>query len=176
MIRILIVILSVTIAISCRSGNEKTNSKSLPGRNEMVDMNRYLVQKDKERIESYADRRGLIMTESSSGLWYKIESEGEGKYFTDNDRIVMEYDCSLIDGTGCYSSEDLGPMEVILGRSEMEPGLNQALRMLKPGGKGIFILPPFLAFGLKGDGEKIPPRAVIVYEIHLARLISDTSL
>lgn len=168
-------ILSVTIAVSCRSGNEKTDVKSLPGRNEIVDMNKYLVQKDRERIESYTDRRGLNMAESSSGLWYKIESEGEGRYFTDNDRIVMEYDCSLIDGTGCYSSEDLGPREVILGRSEMEPGLNQALRMLKPGGKGIFILPPFLAFGLKGDGKKIPPRAVIVYEIHLASLVSDTS-
>ncbi len=175
MTRILLVILSVTIAVSCRSGNEKTNEKSLPGRNEIVDMNKYLVQKDRERIESYTDRRGLNMTESSSGLWSKIESEGEGRYFTDNDRIVMEYDCYLIDGTGCYSSEDLGPREVILGRSEMEPGLNQALRMLKPGGKGIFILPPFLAFGLKGDGKKIPPRAVIVYEIHLASLISDPS-
>ncbi len=49
----------------------------------------------------------------------------------------------------------------------MEAGLNQGLRMLKPGGEAIFILPPFLAYGLKGDGNKIPSRSVIVYEIKI---------
>jgi FKBP-type peptidyl-prolyl cis-trans isomerase len=47
----------------------------------------------------------------------------------------------------------------------MEAGLNQGLRMLKPGAEAIFILPPFLAYGLPGDGKKIPSRAVIVYRI-----------
>jgi hypothetical protein len=35
-------------------------------------MNRYLVQKDRERIGSYIERRGLPIIESSSGLWYYI--------------------------------------------------------------------------------------------------------
>ena len=35
-----------------------------------------------------------------------------------------------------------------MGRSEMEAGLNEGLRMLKPGAEAIFIIPPFLAYGL----------------------------
>ena len=95
--------------------------------------------------------------------------QGEGKLFTDNDKVVLDYECSLLDGTKCYSSKDLGPKEVILGRSEMEPGLNEGLRMLKPGAEAIFIIPPFLAYGLIGDKKMIPPRAVIVYNVNILR-------
>jgi hypothetical protein len=74
-------VISVLIIISCRSGHESKELNVLPGREEMAEMNKYLVQKDKERIENYIERRGLSMTESSSGLWSYIEDEGEGKTF-----------------------------------------------------------------------------------------------
>jgi FKBP-type peptidyl-prolyl cis-trans isomerase len=154
---------------SCRQVPEQKNRHE-PGKKEMADLNRYLVQKDRERIENYIERRDLKMTESPTGLWYQIRSEGTGNYLADNERIVMEYNCSLLDGTTCYSSEDSGPEEVIIGRSEMAAGLNEGLKMLKPGGEAVFVIPPFLAYGLKGDGNKIPARSIIVYEI---RIISN---
>ena len=62
-----------------------------------------------------------------------------------------------------------GPKELILGRSEMEAGLNEGLRLLKPGSEAIFIIPPFLAYGLIGDRKLIPPRAVLVYSVSVRR-------
>jgi FKBP-type peptidyl-prolyl cis-trans isomerase FkpA len=164
-IRFLIIALLILVPVSCNSGREKTGVQSRPGKKEMAELNRYLVQKDRERIENYIERKNLKMTESPSGLWYFIKSEGSGNYFTDKDKVVMNYECSLLDGTDCYSSKELGPKEVVLGRSEMEAGLNQGLRMLKPGGEAIFILPPFLAYGFPGDGKKISSRAVVVYHV-----------
>ena len=113
----------------------------------MADLNRYLVQKDKERIENYIERKHLKMTESPTGLWYQIINEGSGDRFTDNDKITMNYECSLLDGTKCYSSETLGPKEIVLGKSDIEPGMNEGLRLLKPGAEAIFIIPPYLAYG-----------------------------
>ena len=136
---------------------------------EMVELNRYFVQKDRERIQNYAERKELTMSESSSGLWYYIINPGEGANYTEKDKIIFEYECSLLDGTKCYSSQTLGPKEVVIGRSKLEPGLIEGLRMLKPGGKAIFILPPFLAYGLPGDGKMIPSRAVIVYNVNILR-------
>jgi FKBP-type peptidyl-prolyl cis-trans isomerase len=81
--------------------------------------------------------------------------------------VKMEYECSLLDGTKCYSSDELGPKEIILGKTAIEPGLNQGLRMMRPGGEAMFILPPFMAYGLPGDGKKIPSRAVIVYKVRI---------
>jgi len=135
----------------------------------MEDLNSYMVQKDRERIQNYAERKKLTVKESPTGLWYQIISEGEGKRFTDKDKVIFNYECSLLDGTMCYSSEKSGPKEVVLGRSELEPGMNEALRMLKPGGSATFILPPFMAYGLTGDGKMIPPRAVIVYNVNILR-------
>ncbi len=166
-IRNLLIIISLLFS-ACNNRQEGTVSQEKPGKEEMADLNRYLVQKDKERILNYAERKNLRLSESSTGLWYQIIDEGrEGSHFSDDDRIIFDYECSLLDGTECYSSETLGPKEIILGRSNIESGLNEGLRMLRPGSEAIFILPPFLAYGLVGDGKSIPPRTVIVYRIKI---------
>lgn len=153
--------------VSCREKQGSNTINSRPGKNEMADLNKYLVQKDRERIKNYIERKSLNMNESPTGLWYQIIKEGNGKTFKDNDKVVLDYECSLLDGTKCYSSKDLGPKELLLGRSEMEPGLNEGLRLLKPGAEAIFIIPPFLAYGLVGDRKMIPSRAVIVYKVNI---------
>lgn len=153
---------------ACRNTGSQEVILPKPGKEEMEEMNRFLVQKDREIIENYIERKGLSMMESPTGLWYSIEEEGNGDFLTENDRITIEYRCELIDGTLCYSSDESGPMNVTVGKSDIEPGLDEGLRMIKPGGKAIFILPPFLAHGLVGDGNKIPPRTIVVYWITVA--------
>jgi FKBP-type peptidyl-prolyl cis-trans isomerase FkpA len=155
------------VACSCNNQREQNVNSDKLNREELGDINRYLVEKDRERIQNYIERKNLEMTESTSGLWYQIIKDGSGDKFTDDDRIYMNYSCSLLDGTLCYSSEDLGPKEITLGRGELEAGLNEGLRMLRPGGEAIFILPPFLAYGLIGDENAIPPRSTIVYEVKI---------
>ena len=164
-----LIVFLVASLVSCREKPGNTINNSRPGKNEMADLNKYLVQKDRERIKNYIERKSLRMNESPTGLWYEIIKEGNGKPFSNNDKVVMDYECSLLDGTKCYSSKDLGPKDVVLGRSEMEPGLNEGLRLLKPGAEAIFIIPPFLAYGLIGDRKMIPPRAVIVYNVNILR-------
>jgi FKBP-type peptidyl-prolyl cis-trans isomerases 1 len=165
--RYLILALFTMIISSCNSSHDKPNLQQTPGKSEMADLNRYLIRKDRELIQSYIERKNLKMKETSSGLWYLISSKGTGKYLTDKDKVEMEYECSLLDGTSCYSSKELGPKVVVLGKTSLESGLDQGLRMLKPGGEALFILPPFMAYGLPGDGKKIPSRAVIVYSVRI---------
>jgi len=38
------------------------------------------------------------------------------------------------------------------------------------GDKATFIMPPHLAYGLPGDGNKIPARSVIAYEVILVKV------
>ena len=166
-IKYIFIISFIVAFVSCKNNSEKSTPGSRPGKNEMADLNRYFVQKDRERIQNYIERKNLKMTESPAGLWYQIIKEGEGDVFADNDKVILDYECSLLDGTKCYSSKKLGPKEIILGRSEMESGLNEGLRLLKPGAEAIFIMPPFLAYGLIGDGKMIPSRAVIVYNVKI---------
>jgi FKBP-type peptidyl-prolyl cis-trans isomerase FkpA len=162
----LLLFLSVSI-ISCRHETGKNSAVSQPGMNEMADLNRYMVTKDRERIQNYIERKNLNMTETKTGLWYQILKDGKGETFREKDKVIMDFECSLLDGTKCYSSKDQGPRELVLGRSEIEAGLNEGLRLLKPGSEAIFIIPPFLAYGLIGDRKSIPPRAVLVYRVYI---------
>ncbi|MGD0341665.1 MAG: FKBP-type peptidyl-prolyl cis-trans isomerase [Bacteroidales bacterium] len=165
--RFLVTAIFFIIVLSCNTAHDKSASQQVPGKSEMTDLNRFLVRKDRERIESYIERKNLKMKETPSGLWYLIVSEGTGEYLTDKDTVEMEYECSLLDGTLCYSSRELGPKEIILGKTSIESGLDQGLRMIRPGSAAVFILPPFMAYGLPGDGKKIPSRAVIVYNVRI---------
>lgn len=155
--RIFFIIFILAQILSCNNGNERTVNTRKPGINELADLNSYLVQKDRDRIQSYIERKNLSMKETSSGLWYLIRNEGKGEFFAESDRVVFDYECSLLNGTVCYSSKQKGPREVRLGKSEIETGLIEGLKMLKPGGEAIFILPPFMAYGIVGDGKAIPP-------------------
>jgi FKBP-type peptidyl-prolyl cis-trans isomerase len=157
----------IFLAGSCRNETDNRRATVKPGNREMTELNRYLVQKDREIIQNYIERKDIKVTESPTGLWYLIKKEGSGQFIKDNDKVTMNYECRLIDGTVCYSSDDLGPKQVIIGKTDIEPGLNEGLRLLKPGAEAVFILPPFLAFGLVGDGKKIPPRTIIVYDVSI---------
>jgi len=154
---------------SCKNDADKSNVYVKPGNKEMTDLNRYLVQKDRERIQNYIERKKLKMDESPTGLWYLILNNGTGDRYSENDRVVFEYECKLLDGTKCYSSESLGSKEIVLGKTDIESGLDEGIRMLKPGAEAIFIIPPYLAHGFIGDGNKIPARSVIVYNIKILK-------
>jgi FKBP-type peptidyl-prolyl cis-trans isomerase len=166
-IKLFIIISILAALLSCRHRQGNSLVSSRPGMNEMADLNKYLVQKDMERIKNYIERKNLKMNESPTGLWYQIIKEGSGNILVDNDKIVMDYECSLLDGTKCYSSRDTGPKGIILGKTEIEQGLNEGLRLLKRGAEAIFIIPPYLAYGLIGDRKMIPPRTVIVYNVNI---------
>ncbi|HEX2969199.1 MAG TPA: FKBP-type peptidyl-prolyl cis-trans isomerase [Bacteroidales bacterium] len=166
---IISIITGITVT-SCSGNKSTTGTNSKPGSKELEEINTYLVQKDRERIINYAERKNLVLKESSTGLWYYIINPGEGELLKENRKITIEFECELLDGTMCYSSDETGTKEIILGRSGIETGLYEGLRMLKPGAEAIFILPPFLAYGLPGDGKKIPPRSVIVYKVRILNI------
>ena len=159
-VNITLIIISVFL-FACQGRNDNKRSVFKPTSSEMADMNNYLIKKDKERIESYIERKGLTLTETSTGLWYTILKEGKGDFLTDGNIIRYEYDCILLDGTNLYNTQE----QIQIGRSELPIGLYEGLQLLQRGGEAIFILPPFLAFGLIGDGRRIPPRATLVYTI-----------
>jgi FKBP-type peptidyl-prolyl cis-trans isomerase FkpA len=138
----------------------------------MEEVNRYLIQKDRERIESYIERKKINATISDSGLWYSILNQGDGDRLDTNDTIRIEYNCFLLDGTKCYSSKETGPKPIIIGKSNIESGLDQGLRLLGRGGEAIFIIPSFLAHGLVGDGDRIPAMSVLVYEVKIIDTIN----
>jgi FKBP-type peptidyl-prolyl cis-trans isomerase FkpA len=136
----------------------------------LVGANRLLLQKDKEKIQAFNTQHKLDLKESDTGLWYKISRTGHGETASAGWQITLKYKVSLLDGTLCYSSDSLGPKKFTVGKGGVESGLEEGVAMLREGDRAIFVLPPHLADGLPGDGDKIPARSIIVYEVEVLKL------
>jgi len=163
---LILIMIQVLYLSACKDKDARIVGKKLNNDQIMV-INRELVIKDRERIENYIRRKGLDMTMTPSGLWYAIDEEGSGEQVKDGTAVVYDYECELLDGTLVYSSKDAGPASVKIGRSDIASGLDEGLRLVRKGSKATFIMPGYLGFGLMGDGNKIPSRAVIVYKINV---------
>ncbi len=138
---------------------------------EMVESNKYLVELEAEAIEDFIDRYGWDMHKSGSGLRYILHEKGEGPLASYGDIAVINYTIYLITGDKVYSSSEDGPLTFTVGRGGIESGLEEGILMMRRGAKATFILPSHLAHGVIGDGNKIPKRASIIYEVELLNLL-----
>lgn len=160
---------------SCQTDNEKKPNTSIPeAKKKLETINKVLVDKDKEVIEAYIRRHRLDkMEENESGLFFLVWGEPSGPKVNTGDVVVLNFKVSLLDGTECYSSENDKPKEFLVGQGGVESGLEMGVLHMSEGQKGKFILPPHLAHGLLGDNDKIPPLAIIIYDVELVMVLKS---
>jgi FKBP-type peptidyl-prolyl cis-trans isomerase len=131
----------------------------------LEEMNRKMLQYESELIDNYIEKNNLKVIKTGTGLRYQIFNEGDGNLIKKGDVVTLEYELSLLSGELLYSSENDGNKVFLVSRGGVETGLEEAVLKLKNNSEAILILPSHLAHGLLGDGNKIPPKAIIVYKI-----------
>ena len=107
------------------------------------------------------------MTRTGSGLQYYIYEHGEGEVPLAGDIAEIEYAITLLDGTACYKTEADEYEELVMDKSEVESGVQEALRIMKVGDKAKLIIPSHIGHGLIGDLDKIPGLTILVVDITL---------
>jgi FKBP-type peptidyl-prolyl cis-trans isomerase len=107
---------------------------------------------------------------TNTGLWYEIVKKGNGTKAKAGQKATITYSVDLLDGTHCYSSDSLGLKTFKIGQGGVESGLEQGILLLSQGDSARFILPPYMAYGITGDGDRIGPRAILVYSVSLRNL------
>lgn len=102
----------------------------------------------------------------SSGLQYKIISEGKGESPKASDTVSVHYRGTLINGTEFDSSYRRGkPAEFPV--NGVIAGWTEALQLMKPGAKWQLFIPSKLAYGEQGAGQHIGSNSVLVFEVEL---------
>ena len=167
-----VLFLFIQVFLSSCIRDDPEQKKKVPAIDEetLISTNRYIIQKEVERIENYVERRGWDMDITKSGLWYMIIEKGNGPDAVEGKIATIEYEISLLDGTICYSSEQTGLKQFTIGSGGVESGLEEGILMMNEGSEAIFILPPYLAYGIPGDQKKIPPNASLVYNLRLKKV------
>jgi len=103
---------------------------------------------------------------TADGLIYITEQEGTGPAPKMGDQVRVEYTGKLTNGTVFDSSDKHGGSAVFpVGR--IIPCWNEALQLMKVGGKTHVVCPAALAYGDRGAGDAIKPGSTLDFEVHL---------
>ena len=119
---------------------------------------------------SMAQPAAASSASTAPALTYKSLREGKGASPTAADTVKVNYRGTLLDGTEFDSSYKRNePATFPLGR--VIPCWTQGVQRMKVGGKAELVCPPELAYGDRGAGGVIPPRATLKFEIELLEIV-----
>lgn len=127
-----------------------------------------VATKNEEAGQAYmaANKEKKGVTQLESGLQYKVIKKGEGTKPKVDDTVEVHYRGSLISGEEFDSSYARGETATF-ALNGVIPGWQEALQLMPEGAKWQVIIPPTLAYGAEGAGDRIGPNETLVFEIEL---------
>lgn len=101
-----------------------------------------------------------------SGLQYKILTQGNGPIPTATDKVKVNYEGKLIDGTVFDSSYKRG-QPTSFGVRQVISGWTEALQLMPVGSKWELYIPYDLAYGDQDTGREIKPYSALIFTVEL---------
>ncbi len=106
-----------------------------------------------------------------SGLKYEITAKGNGEACKKGDLVRVHYTGWLMDGKKFDSSKDRNqPFDFKLGAGMVIKGWDQGVEGMKIGEVRMLTIPSDLAYGDRGAGGVIPPKATLKFEVQLLEI------
>ena len=115
------------------------------------------------------NRLNAGVIETASGLQYTIVNPGGGTSPTEWSTVEVNQRILLVDGT-VIKDTFRTPDNDRFTMAEAIAGLKEGLPLMKEGDRFRFVVPPDLAWGKRGAGDKIGPYAALIFDIRLERV------
>lgn len=106
---------------------------------------------------------------TASGLQYKIITKGTGEIPQTTDKVKVNYEGRLVDGTVFDSSYKRG-QPIDFYANQVIKGWTEALTMMPVGSKWMLYIPQQLAYGSREQG-KIPPFSTLIFTVELLEIV-----
>lgn len=159
----------VFLLSSCQQKSKET--KDFPTHKEMkktlTNVNKTLLEAETEDIEGIMNRNGWKMDKTQLGVYYMIYHTTNKTSIKNGNLVNLEYELRLINYYLCYSSKKDGIKRFYVGKGQVEKGLDEVMTYLHYGDKAKIIIPSYLGYGLLGDHNEIPPKALLIYDIEV---------
>ena len=107
-----------------------------------------------------------------SGLQIKHIDHGDGDMPHEHSIVTVDQRVLLLDGKVIGDTFRDGRPDTF-SLQEAVPGYREGLTHMRVGGRAVIYCPPELAWGKKGTGNKIPPNALLTFDVRLRDIGDD---
>lgn len=164
----LLVLCALMLIASCKTPvQEQATGDGDHTEESFIETNRYMRERNRDHIMAFIKRADWNMNETPTGLWYGILEQGEGPRVETGKFVSYTYTTRLITGKICYSADTTAPKKIVVGKGNIEAGLEEGLLLMREGSKARFMIPPYLAHGNFGDGDCIPGSSVLLIDVEI---------
>ena len=123
-----------------------------------------------EFLKENAKKDGVFVL--PSGLQYKVLKQGTGAVPSLNDKVLVNYEGRLIDGTVFDASANHGDKPAEFRPTDVIKGWTEALTMMPVGSKWQVYIPYDIAYGSREAGQ-IKPYSALIFDIELVGIVYD---
>ncbi len=109
------------------------------------------------------------VNETDSGLQYKVIESSNGAKPDEWSTVEIHQRALLLNGTLLEDTYRMNQTSTVK-MNELIEGLQEGLQMMSVGSRFKFWVPSDLAWGKKGTSNKIPPNAVLHFDIRLVSI------
>lgn len=99
------------------------------------------------------------------------ETPGSGPEAKKGDTVKVHYTGTLLNGKQFDSSRGKEPFQVTIGEGQVIKGWDEGLPGMKVGMKRKLTIPWTMAYGDKGSGATIPPKAALRFDVELMEIV-----
>ncbi len=165
-----IVLLGFMLSFCTSQQDERNKISKKELRMALKESNKAHVRYENQEIIDFLCRYKWPVEETGTGLRYYIYQQGDGPKVQEGTKIRYKYDVRFLNGNLVYSVGNENLKESIIPDGEMISGLLEGLKLLHEGDQAKIIIPSHLAFGVAGDGDRIPPYATLVYDLQVLKV------
>jgi FKBP-type peptidyl-prolyl cis-trans isomerase len=154
--------------VACTEEKEDVPKEVDWSKTDSSNLSKGIAENEEIKIKVFLEmHKNWKMEMTGTGLRYYVYEKGAGASPKRGEDVEIEYEVTLLDGSDCYKTE-ADEYEVLrVDQSEIETGVQEALKLMKVGDRAKLIIPSHIGHGLLGDLEKIPPLTTLVVDIYL---------
>ena len=124
----------------------------------LLNINQIITQKEDSILFQYVSTGDSVFQKSDIGFWYRISTRTDKQQIIEKSVITVSYQLFSLEGD--LLTEETKTVEI--GKKQLPTGLEEGLKLMRKGETATFIVPWYLAYGMKGN-DVVPPYISVIF-------------
>ena len=128
------------------------------------------LEQEPANMAKFLKEHNVDVTPSETGVYYLEIATGTGDAVDEGDLVSIYYNMYNTDDKLIDSNYGLDPLSFVCGSGQMVPGIDEAVRKMRVGGKATIIVPSQMGFGDIAVDEALPANSIVIFDLELVEV------